>query len=160
MDYTCIMYVRRIKLLKERTEYLDHLDLSSINFPSLLLLSSTKRRQICSTFVKYTLTSSLLYWQSRQRKGLSDFSLWNTNKQKKISNYWIKSSKEKCKKLTRSSHLTAIQFSKEHHISFNAFFILLTRLILKFYRNTFLLLQDNQACKKNKGGWQKKVQVK
>lgn len=55
--------------------YLDHLALSSINFPSLVLLSSTKRRQICSTFVKYTRTSSLLYWQSRQRKGRSALSL-------------------------------------------------------------------------------------
>lgn len=67
--------VKRAMLLKISMKYLDHLALSSINFPSLLLLSSTKRRQICSTFVKYTLTSSLLYWQSRHRKGLSAFSL-------------------------------------------------------------------------------------
>jgi len=34
-----------------------------------------KRRQICSTFDKYTRTNSLLYWQSRHRNGRFAFSL-------------------------------------------------------------------------------------
>jgi hypothetical protein len=54
---------------------LDHLSLSSINLVSLVLLSSIKRRQICSTFDRYTLISSLRYWPSRQRNGRSAFSL-------------------------------------------------------------------------------------
>lgn len=58
-----------------RETHLDHLALSSISFPSFPPLSSTKRRQICSTFVRYTRTSSLLYAQSRQRNGRSAFSL-------------------------------------------------------------------------------------
>lgn len=83
-------------------EYLDHLALSSINFPSLLLLSSTKRRQICSTFVKYTLTSSLLYWQSRQRNGRSAFSL-QSQKQNNDDAYKYNSSAWKNKQLSSTT---------------------------------------------------------
>eukprot|EP00959_Pyramimonas_sp_CCMP1952_P275227 5753201-Pyramimonas_sp.AAC.1 len=37
--------------------------------------SSTNRRQMPSTLVRYTRTSSLRYWLSRQRNGLWGFSL-------------------------------------------------------------------------------------
>lgn len=60
--------------------YLFHRAVSSISFPSFSLFSSTNRRQIPSTFVKYTRTSSLRYWQSKHRNGRWGFSLQNNRK--------------------------------------------------------------------------------
>uniref|UniRef100_A0A0A9DWW1 Uncharacterized protein n=1 Tax=Arundo donax TaxID=35708 RepID=A0A0A9DWW1_ARUDO len=74
--FSLVMWYRTLGSIPSQNALkLDHLSLSSINLLSLFLLSSIKRRHICSTFDRYTLISSLRYWPSRQRNGRSAFSL-------------------------------------------------------------------------------------